>query len=81
MVCSHAVAQPATSAAEMATVIAQGGQTDGGIIIDPTNDDAEASSEDEEKNCTWGCLRWGKFCNVDPRGVYKCRRTCERFGQ
>jgi hypothetical protein len=31
--------------------------------------------------CVHGCLRWGKSCNVDPRGVYKCQRRCEKFGE
>ena len=31
--------------------------------------------------CVHGCERWGKVCNVDPRGVYKCRRVCEKFGE
>lgn len=31
--------------------------------------------------CVHGCQRWGKACNVDPRGVYKCRRICEKFGE
>ena len=35
----------------------------------------------QELKCSHGCLRWGKFCNVDPRGVYKCRRRCEKFGE
>ena len=38
-------------------------------------------SKDESTKCMHGCLRWGKFCNVDPRGVYKCRRRCEKFGE
>ena len=38
-------------------------------------------SNDQELKCSHGCLRWGKFCNVDPRGVYKCRRRCEKFGE
>lgn len=37
--------------------------------------------KDNEPVCVHGCLRWGKFCNVDPRGVYKCRRRCEKFGE
>ena len=31
--------------------------------------------------CVHGCLNWGKQCNVDPRGVYKCVRRCEKFGE
>ena len=31
--------------------------------------------------CVPGCERWGRVCNVDPRGVYKCQRRCERFGE
>jgi len=37
--------------------------------------------EGKQENCTWGCLRWDKLCNVDPRGVYKCRRMCGEFGE
>jgi hypothetical protein len=33
------------------------------------------------KKCTWACLKWTKSCNVDPRGVYKCRRTCANFAE
>lgn len=40
-----------------------------------------AETGEEARECTWGCLRWGRMCNVDPRGVYRCRRTCERFGE
>ncbi|MFT4560868.1 MAG: hypothetical protein ACI9BW_000605 [Gammaproteobacteria bacterium] len=36
---------------------------------------------DATKQCTWACLKWSKMCNVDPRGVYKCRRTCANFGE
>lgn len=38
-------------------------------------------SKDKGTTCVHGCMRWGKFCNVDPRGVYKCRRRCEKFGE
>lgn len=38
-------------------------------------------TESDEAKCVHGCERWGKFCNVDPRGVYKCRRRCEKFGK
>ena len=31
------------------------------------------------EGCYHGCQRWGEVCNVDPRGVYRCRRTCEKF--
>lgn len=35
----------------------------------------------DEPTCIWACLRWSRWCNVDPRGVYKCHRRCEKFGQ
>ena len=35
----------------------------------------------KDGKCVHGCLRWGEFCNVDPRGDYKCRRRCEEFGE
>ena len=34
-----------------------------------------------QPRCVHGCLRWGKVCNVDPRGVYRCQRRCEKFGE
>lgn len=40
-----------------------------------------AAPADQEPKCVHGCQRWGKVCNVDPRGVYKCRRRCEKFGE
>lgn len=40
-----------------------------------------ATPAEEPPTCVHGCLRWGKFCNVDPRGVYKCQRRCEKFGE
>lgn len=42
---------------------------------------ADRSETAAEPKCVHGCERWGKFCNVDPRGVYKCRRRCEKFGE
>jgi len=42
---------------------------------------AENSSLTQEPKCVHGCERWGKVCNVDPRGAYKCRRRCEKFGK
>ncbi len=39
------------------------------------------SKNNEDKQCTWACLKWDKICNVDPRGVYKCRRMCANFGE
>ena len=42
---------------------------------------AEAEAGKVSKNCVQACLSWGKMCNVDIRGQYKCRRTCEKFGE
>jgi len=36
---------------------------------------------DQPKQCYNGCQSWGQMCNVDPRGVYKCQRRCEKFGE
>ena len=48
----------------------------------PTEQSQSTSeSKAEDTKCFHGCLRWSKFCNVDPRGVYKCRRRCEKFGE
>lgn len=38
-------------------------------------------SADGKGQCVQGCQRWGEACNVDPRGVYRCRRVCEKFGE
>jgi hypothetical protein len=40
-----------------------------------------AAQTDKPKQCYNGCQRWGQSCNVDPRGVYKCQRRCEKFGE
>lgn len=40
-----------------------------------------AAPADKPKQCYNGCQRWGQMCNVDPRGVYKCQRRCEKFGE
>lgn len=44
-------------------------------------DRASTEAKDSAPKCVHGCERWGKACNVDPRGVYKCRRRCEKFGE
>jgi hypothetical protein len=44
-------------------------------------DAADSSKTAPAPKCIHGCQRWGKACNVDPRGVYKCRRICEKFGE
>ncbi|MCC7410784.1 MAG: hypothetical protein IT495_04010 [Gammaproteobacteria bacterium] len=38
-----------------------------------------AATGDDKVECAWQCLRWSKRCNVDPRGVYRCDRMCDRF--
>jgi len=48
---------------------------------DPLPVEPEAGKETTGKQCEWACERWTKMCNVDPRGVYKCRRTCAKFGE
>ena len=40
-----------------------------------------AAPVDKPKQCYNGCQSWGQMCNVDPRGVYKCQRRCEKFGE
>jgi hypothetical protein len=40
-----------------------------------------AGTTEDKTNCVHGCQKWGEACNVDPRGVYKCQRRCERFGE
>jgi hypothetical protein len=53
-----------------------------GIPATVTEPGAVAPAEDAQgKECTWGCLRWDNLCNVDPRGNYKCRRSCSQFGK
>jgi hypothetical protein len=51
-------------------------QTDEALPAEPAPD-----KEPIAKQCEWACERWTKVCNVDPRGVYKCRRTCAKFGE
>jgi hypothetical protein len=42
---------------------------------------AGAPPAEQPKQCYSGCQSWGQMCNVDPRGVYKCQRRCEKFGE
>ena len=46
-----------------------------------TTSPADAPPADPPKQCYSGCQSWGQMCNVDPRGVYKCQRRCEKFGE
>ncbi len=47
----------------------------------PLPAEPEPEKEVAGEQCEWACERWTKTCNVDPRGVYKCRRTCAKFGE
>jgi hypothetical protein len=42
---------------------------------------AGSAPSDKPKQCYNGCQQWGQACNVDPRGVYRCQRRCEKFGE
>jgi hypothetical protein len=42
---------------------------------------APLATPDGGTDCEWGCLRWSKQCNVDPRGVYRCQRMCTQMGE
>lgn len=46
-----------------------------------TTNPSSAPPVDPPKQCYSGCQSWGQMCNVDPRGVYKCQRRCEKFGE
>lgn len=46
-----------------------------------TSTTPSADSSAKQPRCVHGCERWAKVCNVDPRGVYKCQRRCEKFGE
>lgn len=47
-----------------------------------TGEGASATKGAEgDGKCYQGCITWGQSCNVDPRGVYKCQRRCEKFGE
>ena len=48
---------------------------------DPLPVETEPAQDMTGKQCEWACERWTKMCNVDPRGVYKCQRTCAKFGE
>ena len=47
----------------------------------PATDAPASAPAEQAPTCVHGCQRWGKLCNVDPRGVYKCQRRCEKFGE
>ncbi len=50
---------------------------------EPTSTVPEITEDpgDAPKQCTWACLKWSKMCNIDPRGVYKCQRTCANLSE
>lgn len=41
----------------------------------------EEESKEQKKQCMTVCLRWGEDCVIDHRGVRRCRRTCQEFGE
>ncbi len=49
----------------------------------PTEQPADTSrvTEKNGKQCIYACEQWTRLCNVDPRGVYECRRSCAKFGE
>jgi hypothetical protein len=51
------------------------------MAAQPAPEQTGGAGQSAEPRCVQGCERWGKACNVDPRGVYKCRRVCEKFGE
>jgi hypothetical protein len=60
-----------------AIAVAAESDTDPLHVPRPTGTDEGAAG----KQCIWECQQWTKLCNVDPRGVYSCRRSCARFGE
>lgn len=52
-----------------------------GIEVDAPAIAPTPAPTDKPKQCYNGCQSWGQMCNVDPRGVYKCQRRCEKFGE
>lgn len=46
-----------------------------------TPETAASAPADKPKQCYIGCQQWGEACNVDPRGVYRCQRRCNKFGE
>jgi len=41
----------------------------------------DISPDGTKKQCEWACEQWQQICNIDPRGIYKCKRICARFGE
>ena len=68
-----------TAAGLAREIAAKSGTTFAGSPTGQSQNTGESKAEGDK--CIHGCLRWGKFCNVDPRGEYKCRRRCEKFGE
>lgn len=69
------LASLATPAADINTPNT-GREADAATVMAPSPRPVEPA-----KQCYNGCQRWGQMCNVDPRGVYKCQRRCEKFGE
>ena len=47
----------------------------------PSAATAPSGEGGKDGKCYQGCVTWGEACNADPRGVYKCQRRCEKFGE
>lgn len=51
-----------------------------GTLIIPGRDQSRRMDA-EDRQCMKVCIRWGEDCIIDNRGVRKCRRSCQEFGE
>ncbi|MGE0861667.1 MAG: hypothetical protein AB7I01_15355 [Gammaproteobacteria bacterium] len=67
----------------LAALVALGACAQAPTQAPTTAGDSSSSTKGTEGGgkCYQGCITWGESCNVDPRGVYKCQRRCEKFGE
>jgi hypothetical protein len=49
-----------------------------GTLLVPGEED---QSKERKEQCMTVCLRWGEDCVIDHRGIRRCRRTCQEFGE
>lgn len=51
-----------------------------GTLIVPGRDQPSGKRA-EDQRCMKVCIRWGEDCIIDNRGVRRCQRSCQEFGE
>lgn len=51
-----------------------------GTLVTPGRDQPSRKSA-QDRQCMKVCIRWGEDCIIDNRGVRRCQRSCQEFGE